>query len=405
MIGDYFRIALKNMKHRGIRSWLTLLGIFIGVMAVIALIGLGNGLKDAVGAQFGISTTEVITVQAGGLNAYGPPGSGAVTPLTMDDLRAIERVNNVKTVLRRNLPTGKLEYNDRVLFGITTNIPDGDGRDFAYETLDIEAIVGRMLKDGDTNKVVLGYNFYVDKVGLEKPITVGKDILLQDEKFEVVGIMDKKGSFIFDNIVLVNEKPLEDLMGYGDEVDIIVVRVQNPNLIDNTKEDIEKVLRRERDVKEGEENFEVSTPEATLETVNSILGGIQAFIVIIALISVIVGAIGIVNTMTTAVMERKKEIGIMKAVGATNEQVFWQFFTEAGLLGLMGGIAGATFGTIISVAGAIGIANFLGSDPIWEINYILITVVLIGSFIIGGISGIAPALNAAKQNPVEALRS
>ncbi len=405
MIGDYFKLALKNMKHRGVRSWLTLLGIFIGVMAVIALIGLGNGLKVAVGAQFGISTTEVITIQAGGLNSYGPPGSGAVTPLTIDDLRVVEKVNNVKTVLRRNIASGKLEYNDKVIFGIVSNVPGGEGRELMEETLDVEAATGRMLKDGDTNKVVLGYNFYVDKVGLDKVVKVGQNVLIQDEKFEVIGILNKKGSFIFDNIVLMNEKPLEDLMGYGDEVDIIVARIQNPNLMEKTKEDIEKALRRERDVKEGEENFEVSTPEAALETVNSILGGIQAFIVIIALISVLVGAIGIVNTMTTSVMERRREIGIMKSIGATNHNIFMQFFIEAGLLGLIGGIAGAFLGTIVSIAGAIGIANFLGSEPLWSINYMLIGTVLIGSFIIGATSGITPALKAARQNPVEALRN
>ncbi len=405
MIGDYFKLALKNMKHRGVRSWLTLLGIFIGVMAVIALIGLGNGLKVAVGAQFGVSTTEVITIQAGGLNAYGPPGSGAVTPLTIDDLKVVEKVNNVKTVLRRNIASGKLEYNDKVIFGIISNVPGGEGRELMEEVLDIEATVGRMLKDSDTNKVVLGYNFYVDKVGLEKIVKIGQDVLIQDKKFEVIGILNKKGSFIFDNIVLMNERPLEDLMGYGDEIDIIVTRVQNPSLMEKTKQDIEKALRRERDVKEGEENFEVSTPEAALETVNSVLGGIQAFIVIIALISVLVGAIGIVNTMTTSVMERRREIGIMKSIGATNHNIFMQFFIEAGLLGLIGGIAGAFLGTIVSVAGAIGIANFLGSEPLWEINYILIGTVLFGSFLIGAISGITPALKAAKQNPVEALRN
>jgi putative ABC transport system permease protein len=285
------------------------------------------------------------------------------------------------------------------------NLPDGDARKFAYDTLDVEPFVGRLLKDGDTNKVVLGYNFYVDKVGLDKVIKPGKNILIQNKSFEVVGIMDKKGSLIFDNIVLMNEEPLEDLMGYGDKVDIIVARVQNPAIMDKTKEDIEKALRRSRNVKVGEENFEVSTPEAALGTVNSILGGIQAFIVIIALISVFVGAIGIVNTMTTSVMERRKEIGIMKSIGATNGNVFMQFFIEAGLLGLIGGISGAIFGTAISVAGAIGIANFIGSEPIWEINYLFIAFVLFCSFLIGAASGIAPAMNAAKQNPVEALRS
>ncbi|MBT6182264.1 ABC transporter permease, partial [archaeon] len=337
---DYFDLAFGNLKHRGVRSWLTLLGIFIGIAAVVSLISLGSGLKLAVNSQFGVSTTEVITVQAGGVTAFGPPGSGAANPLDVDDMEAIEKLASVERVLRRNIPSGSLEFNDHLIFGLMMNIPDGEDRKFAYETLDVEAEFGRLLKDGDVNKVVLGSNFLEDKVGLEKKVKVGDKILLQEKTFEVVGITKKKGSFIFDNIVHVNEKPLEDLMGYGDDVDVIVVQVKNKDLMEKTKADIEKVLRKTRDVKLGEEDFEVSTPEAALETVNGIISGVQAFIVIIASLSILVGALGIVNTMTASVLERKKEIGIMKAIGARNSDVFMQFFIESGLLGLVGGIIG-----------------------------------------------------------------
>lgn len=404
MMGDYFNLAFENLKHRGLRSWLTLLGIFIGVTAVVALISLGSGLKLAVGSQFGVSSTEIITVQAGGLNAFGPPGSGASKKLTVDDLEAIDRLSSTKLVLRRNIPQGKLEFNDRVVFGFAINIPSGDGRKFAYETLDMNSEVGRLLEDGDSGKVVLGYNFYADKVGLEKRILPGSKILLQDKKFEVIGITEKTGSFIFDNIVQVNEDDLEELMDYGDEVDLIVVQARDKDDLDRTKEDIEKLLRDRRDVDEGEEDFEVSTPEATLETVNDILSGVQAFVVIVASISIIVGAVGIVNTMTTSVLERRKEIGIMKAIGARNEQIFLQFFIEAGLLGLMGGLVGVLFGTSIGYFGVVGINDFIGGGVKPNIDFLLIGFTLIGSFIIGAVSGIYPAMDAAKQNPVEALR-
>jgi len=125
--------------------------------------------------------------------------------------------------------------------------------------------------------------------------------------------------------------------------------------MDRTKEDIEKLMRKRRDVDIGEEDFEVSTPEAMLETVNSVLGGVQAFIVIIASISILVGALGIVNTMTTSVLERRKEIGIMKAIGGTNRQVFMQFFFESGMLGFIGGLVGVVLGTLISTLGIVGL--------------------------------------------------
>jgi putative ABC transport system permease protein len=400
---DYFLIAYRNLKKRGIRSWLTLLGVFIGIVAVISLITLGAGLQSAVNAQFGISSTEVITVQAGGLNSYGAPGSGVVNFLTVEDVEEIAKLSVVNRAIRRNMPTGKLEFNDIVGFGIAMSVPSGDDRKFAYDMLELEPELGRLLKDGDTNKVLLGYNFYGNDDMFGKPIVPGNKILLQEESFEIVGVLEKKG-LLFDNMVLVNEGTLEDLMGYGDNVDLIAVHIKDKDLMDKAKEDIEKVLRKTRDVKKGEEDFEVTTPDAMMESVNSILGAIQAFIIIIASISILVGVIGIVNTMTTSVLERRKEIGIMKAIGAKNSQVFMQFFVESGLMGLVGGALGVIVGMIIGYAGTLGINNFLGAEAVPQINFFLIFFTLLGSFLIGSIAGIIPAMSAARQNPVEALR-
>ena len=137
---------------------------------------------------------------------------------------------------------------------------------------------------------------------------------------------------------------------------------------------------------------------------NSILGGVQAFIIIIASISIFVGAIGIVNTMTTSVLERKKEIGIMKSIGARNSHIFMQFLIESGLLGLVGGLVGVIFGLGIGFLGVYGINNFIGSEIVLEIDYLLIGGSLLGSFLIGAISGVIPAWNASKLNPVDSLR-
>lgn len=401
---DYFVLAFGNLKHRGLRSWLTLLGILIGITAVVSLVMLGDGLRAAVNGQFGISSTQVISVQAGGLSAYGPPGSGVVNPLTIDDLREIEKIDSVERVLRRNIPQMRIEFNDQLLFGYGINVPSGNDRTFVYDNIEVEAEVGRLLKDGDNNYVYLGNNFLTDKVGLGKPVKVGSKLLIENKSFEVIGINKKKGSFIFDNVVYMNEQSLADLMNYGDKIDIIVVEVKNKDLMNKTKIEIEKTLRKTRNVKVGEEDFEVSTPEASLAQVNNILGGIQAFIIIIASVSIIVGAVGIVNTMTTSVLERRKEIGIMKAIGAKNSQVFLQFFIESGLLGLIGGIVGIILGGLIGFAGINGLNQFLGSEAAPNMNLIFLSLVLLGSFLIGAIAGIAPALQAANQNPVEALR-
>jgi putative ABC transport system permease protein len=404
MLKDLFTLAFKNLKHRGVRSWLTLLGIFIGVTAVVALISLGNGLQLAVSSQFGVSQTEIISVQAGGVSGAGPPGVGVVNPLTSKEFEAIEKLSSVKNAVKRYIASGKLEYNDKVVFGYATSIPDGEDMDFIYEQLEKEPVAGRFLKDGERGKVFLGYNFYVDKVGLGKEIILGKSVLINDKKFEVVGILDKKGSFIFDNAVYMNEEDVLELFDYNDKIDVIAVQPTSKDELDRTKLDVEKTLRKVRNVDIGEEDFQVSTPEASLGQIKSILTGVQIFIVFVASISIFIGAIGIVNTMTTSVLERKKEIGIMKSIGARNSHIFLQFFIESGLLGLLGGFVGIVFGTLIGIAGIYGINNFIGGELKPSIDFALIFFALLGSFLVGGVAGIVPAMRAAKQNPVEALR-
>jgi len=403
MIKDYFSLALKNLRKRGIRSWLTLLGIFIGIVAIVSLITLGNGLKSAVNSQFEVSSTQIITVQAGGL-AYGTPGSTVVTSLTKQDVEAIERLSTIEFAIPRNIEFIKQEYNDRVEFGYVASIIDGRENDM-YEAMDFKSEKGRLLKTGDLGKIVIGFNIESeDKNGFDKNLKIGKSISIEEESFRVIGILEKQGSFMLDNVILMYDSDLNDLVNYGDDVDIIIVKVKDKSLMDKAKEDIEKLLRSRRDVDKGEEDFKVSTPNAMLEQINGILNAIQIFIIIVASISIIVGTIGIVNTMATSVVERKKEIGIMKSVGAKNSHIFTLFLVEAGFLGLVGGILGIIAGLSIGYMGTIGINNFVGSTATPEINLMLIIFTLIGSFLIGSLAGVIPAMNAAKQNPVEALR-
>lgn len=400
---NYFSFASKNLKRRGIRSWLTLLGIFIGIMAVVSLVTLGNGLKEAVNAQFGVSSTQVLTVQAGGLS-YGSPGSTVANPLTKQDADAIEKLSAVEFVVPRNIELVETEYNDKTEFTYAVNLIEGLESEM-YEVMDFEAESGRLLKSGELGKVVIGYNLaFADSNGFDKDIPVGKKILVEGEKFTVAGVLEKQGSFLLDNIILMYDDDLNSLLDYGDDVDIIAVMLKDKDLMNKTKSEIEKLLRDRRNVKIGEEDFEVSTPEGALDSVNSVLNAIQIFVIIIASISIIVGAIGIINTMATSVVERRREIGIMKSIGARNSHIALMFFTEAGLLGLVGGAAGIIFGLLIGFAGTYAINSYVGATTSPTINFAFIIFALLGSFMIGAVAGIVPALHAAKQNPVEALR-
>lgn len=400
---NYFLFSIKNLKRRGIRSWLTLLGIFIGIMAVVSLVTLGGGLKAAVNAQFGVSSTQIITVQAGGLS-YGSPGSTVANPLTRQDADAIDRLSEVEFVIPRNIEFVEVEYNDILEFKYAVNIIDGLEAE-SYEAIDINAEEGRQLYGDDFGKIAIGHNLANSQTnGFNEDIKLGKNILIEGKKFTVVGILEKKGSFIFDNMILMTDDDLDSLVGYGDDVDIIAVKVKDKDSLDRAKEDIEKVMRDRRDVKKGEEDFDVSTPESTLEQVNSVLNAISIFIIIIASISIVIGAIGIINTMATSVVERKREIGIMKSIGARNSHIASMFFVESGFLGLIGGIFGIIFGLLIGYVGVIAINNFVGATTSPEINFLFIFSALLGSFLMGAVAGIIPAISAARQNPVEALR-
>jgi len=402
---DYFVLSFKNLKKRGIRSWLTLLGILIGIAAVVSLISLGNALKDSVNAQFGVESTELLSVQAGGLNNLGPPGSGAVNALQRGDVDAISNLDSVDIAIGRNIESLKMEFNDVLIFSFSGSIPDDDLKKDLYEFQEMEAERGRMIETGDSGVVVLGGNFAdKDKSGFGKAVEAGDKIVINSKEFRVIGIMKKRGSFFLDSIVLIQDKDLEEIADIGEDIDIIAVKAKSKETMDIAKEDIEKLLRKRRDVKIGEEDFEVSTPEASLAAVNQVLMGIQIFIVIIASISILVGAIGITNTMATSVLERKRDIGIMKAIGARNEDIFWQFFIEAGLLGLIGGLLGIVGGLGAGYLGVNVLNDFLGTQTSINIDFVFLFLVLSGSFLVGSVSGILPAMRAANLNPVEALR-
>lgn len=404
MLKDYFIFSIKNLRHRRLRSWLTMIGIIIGITAVVSLIGIGQGLKVAITSQFGSMGTDKLAVMASG--GLGPPGTGVVTPLTKDNAKKIEQVKGVKFVIGRLVRTGKMEYNDHVGFGYAASMAEGDGRKLIEEVMNLEAEKGRLLRDGDSKKVVLGSNLGEENAGFGKQIVLGSKILLQDEGFEVIGFLEKGGNFLVDNIVLVEEDDLREILDIpDDEIDVIAVQVQPNADIKAVQEDIEKLMRKERDVKEGEEDFVVETPQAVLGQVNSTLFAVQLFVYIIAAISILVGGIGIMNTMFTSVLERTKEIGIMKSVGAKNRTIFSLFFIESGLIGSVGGVLGAVLGISIAMGLAFVGRLALGSDLIRaDISIWLVFGAIFGSFLLGSIFGIIPAVRASKLNPVDALR-
>ena len=405
MIKDYIKIAIRNLSRRRVRSYLTMIGIFIGIAAVVSLIGLGEGLRIAISSQFGFLGTDVLSVQASGLNFAGPPGTAVAIPLTDNLADKIANIDNVEAAINRYIKTGTLEFNDKQDIAMVMSIPSGNNRKVIEKMINIKAEQGRLLKDGDTRRIFLGNSFTDKGEWGGKGISAGNRVLINGISYEVIGIMKKRGSFIFDNAAMINEDTLLKDFGDNGKVSVIGIKVKDERKMQNVKEDIEKLLRKERNVKKGEEDFQVESPQKILESLESTLYAVNIFIILIASISLVVGGIGITNTMYTAVLERTKEIGIMKSIGAKNSSIFTLFFIESGLLGIVGGLIGIILGLILAYGlAAVGRA-ILGAELIQaHVSLTLIIISLLFSFIVGLTAGLIPAVKAAKKNPVDALR-
>jgi len=404
MLLDFFRLGMSNLRRRKLRAWLTMIGIFIGIAAVVSLISLGQGLENAITGQFASMGTDVLTVQ-NAETGFGPPGSTAITKLNEHDLKVIEGVNGVEFALPRYIRTARAEFNKVVQFSTITNVPDTQvEREWIYSSGGLKTEQGRLLKSGDYGKIVVGQSFGANNI-FGKEIVVGKKILVEGREFEIVGVLKTSSNFFLNNAILMLDSDLEEVMETGEEMDLIVVKVDNPDDAEAVAERIRKELRNDRNEKIGEEDFSVQTPLDTLKTVSTILTAIQIVVAGIAAISLIVGGVGIANTMFTSVLERRQEIGTMKAVGAKNEDILTVFLIESGLLGLAGGIIGVAIGLGISYTVSV-VANIaFGSEIIaFQCPPYLVAFAVAFSFSLGVIFGAIPSYQASRLKPAEALR-
>ncbi len=404
MIADVASYAFRNIRRRKLRAWLTVLGVFIGIAAVVSLIGLGEGLRNAVIGQFSILGTDLLRVtplSGGG----GPPGVGAQNPLEVKNVAQLKGLKEAEDAAGRLVNMGSAEFNDMVSFGWAMSMPDGDARKLMERAVGYKATEGRLLKDGDRGRVVIGETVAQEDT-FGKRIVIGNKLRLNGRDFTVIGILKKSGSFIVDSTVLMNEQDHRLLFDRNDGTyDFIAVQVNPLYDTDDATVSVERLMRRIRDVDEGEEDFEVVSPQQVIENFNQTLFAVTLFLYVIVGISLLVGGIGIMTTMYTAVVERTKEIGILKSLGAKNHAIFSMFLIESGLIGMVGGITGTIAGSAASMSfAAVGRAA-LGSDLISvHLSPLLIVGALLFSFILGSVFGTVPAYKASRLNPVDALR-
>lgn len=392
MIIDFIKIAINNLIHRKLRTWLTIIGVIIGIAAIIALVSATQGLQNYVEYQFERMGTNRILVLPNSFDF-----SGSFEGLTEDDVNALDGLAGIE----RNSPIiyerARVEYQKQVeLTGLMAWPADQSVQ--IFEDYGMEFFSGRSFEKDGSN-VVLGYRAAKDL--FDKELRVNNRILIEEKSFKVVGILEEVGNPEDDNVIYMPLESARKLLDEPDSVALIDITVNEGVDVEQVAARISRALERIRD----EKSFQVLTSEQLLEQFSGIFGIIQAVLVAVGGISLIVGAVGIANSMYTAVLQRRKEIGIMKSIGATNRDVVLLFLVESGLLGLTGGIIGVAIGSVIAlIVGAAAAASGYAVFRI-EITTGIILFGILFATVLGMLAGAFPARNAAKMQPVDALRS
>lgn len=393
---DYLRLTLTSLRSSRMRSGLTILGIAIGICAVVLLTTLGEGLRVYVMDNFSQFGSRLIAINPGKSQTGGTGGLLASTrPLLVEDAWSLQRLPYVEYVVPVVQGSGAIEYGRRVRY---TDII-GSGSDMAAAWR-FEVAQGRSLPDGREGYpqpwVVLGHKVKQELFGDKNAL--GQFIRVGGERYRVVGIMAAKGQmlgFDLDDIVYI---PVERALSLFNRTGVMEIDVTyRPG---TTAEAMAERIRQRLIARHGVEDFSLITQDEMLKSLDRILAILTLAIGGLGGISLVVGAIGIITIMVTTVHERRAEIGLLRAIGATRRQVMWLFLGEAILLALIGGLVGI----LISGLALILLALAIPALPIQLSPFYLLLALLL-SALVGLISGVLPARRAAGLNPVLALQS
>ena len=401
---EYFKIAIKNLIKRRLRSWLTLLGIFISIATIFTLISLSLGLQGAVKAQFDLLGADKFFIMPKSMNLGGPGSGSGSFMLTEKDVNAVEKMNGIKDFTYYTMGNIKAEFQGEIKYLMAAGIPPDKMKIFV-ETGSWKVMEGRFPKQGDNAVAFLGSDFGKENAIFKKAINMGDKISINGKSFKVIGLAEPIGNPSDDSNILIPLEEFRITTNISERVDMIMLQVQEGENVTEVSQKVEKDLRKARGLTEKTQDFAISTPEELLRSIQNILGIITAFLAGIAGISLLVGAVGIANTMYTSVLERTREIGVMKAIGAKNSDIAWIFLIESGLLGLVGGIIGVILGYGLSKTIEYIAINHLNTTLLQVATpFYLIFGCLFFGFVIGAASGVFPAIQASKTNVVDALR-
>lgn len=406
------KISLKYLLAAKFRSFLTILGIIIGVAAVIIIMAIGKSAQALILDQITGIGSNLVGVLPGASDAEGPPASAmgiSITTLKYDDLKALRNGRNVPEVTDGAgyvLGTATTEYKG-------TNLATSfQGTTASYINVENAKVAqGRFFgEDEETNMsrvAVIGFNLKKDLFGEDDPLS--KVIKIKDQNFTVIGVLEKRGSSGFgvssqDDTAFVPLKTAQKLILGIDHLGFIRLKVKDASLISLAKENVIQTLRDRHNIDDpANDDFSVRDMASAVEIIKQVTDVLRYFLLAIGTISLIVGGVGIMNIMLLAVNQRIREVGLRKAVGAKNSDVWMQFLIESVFISFLGGVIGIIIGIAISGVAALIIQSLNYTWP-FIISWQSIVAAIGVSFAIGIIFGIYPAGKASKISPMEALR-
>lgn len=401
------KTAYKALMTHKVRSSLTVLGLTIGIMAIILVMNLGQGFENYLMGQMEMFGTDYLDIEprVPKDSRASQGNANSITTLKISDAEKVAQHPNIRDYyvmqLGQAVATYKDESKNAMLFGLSA--PGFDlykpkveiGRPFTVEE---DKSLGRV--------AVLGKDIKQNLFGNDE--VIGKRIKIGKHSFKVIGVMEDQGQMgpmKMDELIFVPILTLQKLIMGVDHVQAIMAYLKDPNQADATAEDVAEIIGDAHEIDDPNKyDFEVMTTEEVMEVMNQITGAVNLLLIAIAAISLIVGGVGIMNIMYVSVSERTYEIGLRKAIGATRKNILWQFIIEAIFLTALGGLIGVILGTLFTILASV-IATSLGFD---FGNIIALEGIILGvgfSGVVGLIFGIYPAKKAADMQPVEALRS